>query len=231
MQAKDSCIYFAEVSALEDDALYSAALAQIPAQRRGKIDRLRFREDRCLSLGAGLLLQRALADAGLPCDPVIAAGEHGKPYLPEHSAFHFNLSHSGRVVACAVSSREIGCDVQLVERYNAQLATRFFSAEENALLKAQPTPAQEATAFFRLWTLKESYLKARGCGLSMPLNSFTVLLAPAAPLRDENGVLWALYELPFFEGCCCACCIRADKESAPPTVRHIDFSSDFCGSR
>lgn len=227
MQAERFCIYIADVTPLEDDSLYAAGLSAVSAQRREKIGRLRFAEDRRRSLGAGLLLQKALSDAKLPRDVLIAEGAHGKPYLPDVPAFHFSLSHSGSTVACAVGSRELGCDVQCVGKYDPRLAERFFSPHENAFLKAQPTPEQEAAAFFRLWTLKESYLKATGLGLTLPLSSFSVAAesGTAAHLTDADGVLWGLYELPQ-EDCCCACCICGDDGTQPPSVRKILFSAD-----
>lgn len=227
MQAKRFCIYIADVTPLEDDSLYAAGLSAVSAQRREKISRLRFAEDRRRSLGAGLLLQKALSDAKLPRDVQIAEGAHGKPYLPDAPAFHFSLSHSGNTVACAVGSRELGCDVQCIGDYKPRLAERFFSPGETAFLKAQPTPAQEAAAFFRLWTLKESYLKATGLGLSLPLNSFSIAFDgdSVTSLTDAGGVRWGLYELPL-ENCCCACCIRGDDGTHPPSVRNICFSAD-----
>jgi 4'-phosphopantetheinyl transferase len=114
-----------------------------------------------------------------PVDPAawsFAAGEHGKPRIaapPVEPALWFNLSGTRGLVACAVSpaTPTIGVDVEVVEPMADMLdvAAQFFSGAEVEALRA--LPAQDrAERFFMLWTLKESYVKARGLGIAaMPL--------------------------------------------------------------
>lgn len=112
----------------------------------------------------------------------------GKPEVvgPVNPPLRFNLAHSGRLIVCAVSewgqdrvqsSAEgtIGVDVELVRDRPSMrsLARRFFAHDEVTWLEAQP-PDQQRDAFYRIWTLKEAYLKAIGTGLSRPLKSFSV---------------------------------------------------------
>jgi 4'-phosphopantetheinyl transferase len=88
----------------------------------------------------------------------------------------FNLAHSGRMIVCAVTDAgQIGVDVEQIRarRRMRELARRFFAPDELAWLDGQPA-ARRPEAFFRLWTLKEAYLKARGTGLSMSLSGFAV---------------------------------------------------------
>jgi 4'-phosphopantetheinyl transferase len=108
-------------------------------------------------------------------------GEHGKPYLTGEGP-RFNLSHSGPVALFAFSSSaEVGVDVELVERsVTLDIAERFFSPSEVQSLRAVPGPLQPH-AFLACWTRKEAFIKARGDGLTLPLNSFDVTLAPGAP--------------------------------------------------
>jgi 4'-phosphopantetheinyl transferase len=120
--------------------------------------------------------------------------DHGKPSLERrHLAewLSFNLSHSRDLVLCAVArGRELGVDVEYAwpDRYYARIAEQFFSPLELAQLHQMP-PSRHAEAFFRCWTLKEAYLKARGEGLSLPLDSFDVAFAPGEcpGLRRVSG--------------------------------------------
>lgn len=96
--------------------------------------------------------------------------EHGKPYLEKEDIF-FNISHSGDYVAVAISSENIGVDIEKLRRNKMQVARRFFSEEEIHALQTTTTPDED---FTRLWSLKEAYLKYAGSGLTEALNSFTV---------------------------------------------------------
>ena len=110
--------------------------------------------------------------------------EKKKPFLKDRNSIHFNISHSGDWVVCAVAEKEVGIDVEKIHKINLNIARRFFAPEEVKHLFELPEKAQ-FDYFFDLWTLKESYLKALGTGLTKPLSSFTV--------SQENGNLM-LYE-------------------------------------
>jgi 4'-phosphopantetheinyl transferase len=113
---------------------------------------------------------------------------HGKPVL-NGGDLHFNLSHSHHLALFAISRDvSVGCDIELHdERLLAEKQPeRFFSPTEIAELHALPPPERLA-AFFAGWTRKEAYIKARGVGLSLPLNSFDVSLAPDARPALHRG--------------------------------------------
>ena len=108
-----------------------------------------------------------------PGEAVISYGKNGKPFLESHPDIHFNISHSGEYVVCAVADHEVGIDVERVRAYNHRVAERFFSKAELADLEALEGE-NRLNYFFVLWTIKESYLKALGRGLTKSLSSFTV---------------------------------------------------------
>lgn len=101
----------------------------------------------------------------------------GKPYIPD-SFVHFNVSHSGEWVVLAVADVEVGIDIEVLREVNYRVATRFFSTEENDLLE-QVIGNEKLELFFDFWTLKESYLKLLGTGLTKSLSSFSIV-------RDNN---------------------------------------------
>ena len=112
----------------------------------------------------------------------------GKPFLHGESDLRFNVSHTdGLALIGVVRDRNIGVDVERVKADTEaeKLAERFFSKRENNALKLLHGN-QLQDAFFRCWTRKEAYIKARGEGLSMPLHQFDVSIA-----RDERSALLA----------------------------------------
>ena len=132
---------------------------------------------------------------------------HGKPALAGESGgdvIRFNVSHSHGIALYAVTrGREVGIDLEHIrsDLVVEEIAERFFSRREVAMLRALPTEAQRQ-AFFRCWTRKEAYIKARGEGLSLPLDQFDVSLAPGEPAAllgtrpdPSEASRWSLQEL------------------------------------
>lgn len=105
----------------------------------------------------------------------------GKPGLVGGPSF--NLSHSGGIACLAVhATQPLGVDIEAFRQVDDGVARRFFSATEYDALCALP-PDRWSSGFFRCWTRKEAFVKACGPGLSMPLDSFDVTLAPDQPAR------------------------------------------------
>lgn len=149
----------------------------------------------------GLYLHRA------PQTLSFCYGSHGKPALesgPGVDDLRFNISHTRGVALYVIArGREVGIDVESIrsEADADRIADRFFSRAEIAALRALPREWREL-AFFLCWTRKEAYIKARGEGLSLPLDQFDVSLDPGEPAAltstrpdpDEPG-RWSLHDL------------------------------------
>lgn len=126
-----------------------------------------------------LLLGRSIERA--PATLRFDIGSHGKPALRD-SDLRFNISHSHHLALFAVSRMlTVGCDIEFHDRrfLAEEIPEHFFSPAEVAELRALPA-ADQGAAFFAGWTRKEAYIKARGVGLSLPLDSFDVSLAASA---------------------------------------------------
>lgn len=129
-----------------------------------------------------------------------AYGPYGKPMLGEEhraSSLRFNASHSGDwAVYAFVQDHEVGIDVEQIKKdfETDGIAERFFSEREVHTLNALPD-AEKPAAFFRCWTRKEAYIKALGSGLSHPLDSFDVTLAPGEPAALARVEGYALFDL------------------------------------
>lgn len=131
------------------------------------------------------LLSRYLNDA--PATLAFRYGPHGKPALRSATKardLRFSVAHCrDRALFAVTLGREVGVDVECVhtDRPTDEIAERFFSPHETAAMRALPA-ADRQCAFFRLWTRKEAFLKARGDGLSTSLRDFAVSAGPDARL-------------------------------------------------
>lgn len=201
---------------LADGDLYRRAMAAA-ARHREALDRIRVTRERCLSLGGRLLLERALRDVGAG-QPTLAFAEQGKPYLKDRPDLHFNISHSGDYAVCALSDAPVGCDVEAIRPVRGSVAARCFSPEENAALAAADGNAARETLFFRFWTLKESCLKAVGCGITVPLASVAFDLSGGEPvlLSADGQRRFFFREYGDLPGCRAALCRTRERPEAPP---------------
>ena len=193
-----------------DDRLVDRLEPLLSEDERMKAERFRFDKDRNRYIVARGLLRTILASylhIGPP-ELRFSYADKGKPNL-EHSddnnSLKFNLAHSHEMAIYAISrGRELGVDLEFVrgDLADESVAERFFSPTEVAALRAL-SPDVRRRAFFNCWTRKEAYIKARGEGLSMPLNQFDVSFAPDAPAvllknhADPNEVSrWSMQAVP-----------------------------------
>ncbi len=137
---------------------------------------------RFLAARAGL---RLLLGRHLDRDPrslSFAANAFGKPRVADAGSLHFNLSHSGERAVLAISDGEVGIDLEAVRPIeHLDLARRYFHPQEVAAIMGTGDETGQRHAFFLVWTLKEAVVKAVGDGLSIPLSSFEVSIAPVRP--------------------------------------------------
>ena len=176
--------------------------------------RFHFARDRQNFTATRALLRIILARY-VGCDPakiIFLYTERGRPLIsPQHgdTGLQFTVSHSGaRALLGFAKSRQLGVDIEQI-RSNLDcdaIAHKYFSAAEQKVLCAMSS-AELFTAFFRCWTRKEAYIKARGLGLSFPLRDFDVSMLPGEknallgtrPNSAEAG-LWSLCDLDVGEG-------------------------------
>jgi 4'-phosphopantetheinyl transferase len=182
------CFFYGE---LDDPELLAAHDALMTPAERERHGRFVFEKDRRLFLATRALVRTVLAAyAPVPPDAWrFAEGEHGKPFIASPQVaprLHFNLTNTPGLVACAVSvaHEEIGVDAELLERHGetVSIADSFFSHLEVRALRGLPE-AEQRRRFFSYWTLKESYIKARGHGLALPLDQFSFHLDEGDDIR------------------------------------------------
>jgi 4'-phosphopantetheinyl transferase len=121
-----------------------------------------------------------------PRDVEFTFGRAGKPALRGDSRLRFNMSHSGSLAAYAFTlDCEIGIDIEevCIMPDLEPIAQRYFCGAEAGQLLSIPDEKLRREAFFRCWTRKESYIKAIGAGLSVPLDGFQVTFSPDSAAR------------------------------------------------
>ncbi len=203
-----------------DAALFSKLLPTVSDARQAKVAAFKKPAAQRLSLGAGLLLRFALCEEGLSAgEPCLT--EYGKPFFSELPDVHFNLSHSGDLVLCALSPSPVGCDIEKPCHYDPALARRFFHPDEITRLFSLPED-ERPEAFYRLWTCKESFMKAVGLGFNLPLSDFAVRPGePPTLTQDVDARPWRLrsFRAGEYFG---ALCGLSDVYDAP--LIHLDLS-------
>lgn len=178
---------------------------------------------------------RELLGKYLDADParlVFETGVAGKPVLAgrgrEPAVLSFNLAHSGDLVLCAVATgRQVGVDVERIKDNLdvLEFARSQFAGEEIAELEAWPE-AERREAFFRVWTRKEAFLKARGDGLGFGLRKFAVTAGPEPRLLRVDGepgagARWGLADLAVADGYSAA--LVVERPPAAVTLRRWRF--------
>lgn len=197
--------------------------------------RFYFADDRLCYLVTRALVRTVLSRyAPLPpADWRFADNGHGRPHIapeivarcPEAADLRFNVSHTSGLIALGVTrGRELGVDVEHVgdRKGPLEVVDRYFAPAEVEALQQQPESVRH-DRFFEYWTFKESYIKARGLGLALPLERFSfhyphetgVRLAIEPELEDAPE-RWALWQYRPAGNYLLAVC--AERGERPPTT-------------
>jgi 4'-phosphopantetheinyl transferase len=197
----------------------------------GRLEHIKHKQSKLEYQAAHILCRVMLSNFSdvAPADWLFEIGEHGKPEINEklnHENLRFNISHTNGMVACALTTKyDIGVDLEWPSRNNCmnKIAKKKFTESEFNYLKAKP-PTEQRKVFSSLWTLKESYLKAVGKGLLIPLNSFsfdlnTLEISFLDNKRFHNSGCWKFALLKPSDDHLCALCVAHPKNS-PQKIKH-----------
>lgn len=157
-------LYLVRIPKPIEEPTFRFLLQFSPPEKQERILRQRVKQNAdAMVVGAALARHMIFQVFHIPLSKQrIAYGPYGKPYLPDYPNAHFNISHSGQYVACAVSDRPVGVDVQEITPYRPDVAKLVCTPEEILQIETSPDPAAEFTT---LWTKKEAYGKMMGCGI------------------------------------------------------------------
>ncbi len=208
--------YYMDVRQLDEEKRFEEQLHRLSAFRQMKTAVLRHERDKRRSVGAGTVLDAALRDYGLrEREMEYHMGENGKPYLKYHKELYFSLSHSGDYAICSIGGREMGNDIEMVRSGKQRVADRFFTEEERLWIDAAGSGEEADERIFRIWTVKESFMKATGKGMSLPLDDFSVQMeAEHGRIRIRQTVeakYFHVKEYRNIDGYCVSVCCKESR--------------------
>lgn len=195
LKDKEAILLYGNIEKLNN---YSFNLSN---DRKRKIDAFKFIDDKKRCALAELLLRQGLDVLGLDSNNIqYRYNKNGKPYLDGNDLF-FNISHSKDYVVCIISNEEVGIDIQKIGDINLEIANRCFLKKESDRIKKLDNHIDKLEQFYRLWTLKEAYIKALGVGMECKLDSFDVF---------DTNIGYKFKELSNFNGYKCAICAKSN---------------------
>lgn len=168
-------LYAVNITKIFNNILQEMLLSYIDNEKRNKLSKYKHKEDMIRALSADVLIRSIachkfnISNAELFYEYNI----YGKPRLNLDNNFCFNVSHSGNWVVAAVDDLQIGIDIEEVNSVEYEdISQEFFTKDEYTWLLSKNNEERNE-AFYKLWTVKESYVKMIGKGLAIPLNSFS----------------------------------------------------------
>jgi len=194
-------VFATAIRDFSDRSFGADLLPHLIPQKRERIERLVHAEDVIRALmGERLIRDIARRELGIEAAAIrFDTNVYGKPFLAGYPDIHFNLSHSGRWVVCAVGANPVGIDVEQKGNADQEMAAGFFSEEERQDLAAC-SAADLRTHFYHLWTLKESFMKCTGKGFFADLDSFTIKIRDdGIYLKDRSGAIDLRYRFRIFD--------------------------------
>lgn len=200
-------------------------LAKVSKERRQNFTRFVKKEDAYRSLLGEVLIRSTFSvDIGSNHDELrFSYNQYGKPSLYNNPKISFNISHSGNWVAMlwGNNSHCLGIDVEKIVPIDLQFATSLFTPQENRIL-ASKSGDDKLDYFYQLWTLKESYTKALGKGLSFPLDSFSMVHSDKKEWfsPEANGFLFKSFRIDQ-EHILSVC---SDTDTLPNFIQHVSLS-------
>lgn len=219
----------------------------LDATEHQRAQSFKFDKDRDLYVAAHLFLRQVLSRyAPVPKkDWQFVSNAYGKPAIanPGYGWLQFNLSHTQGRVACAVArNRAVGVDVEQHKCLSdlPSLCRHSFSPPEAEHVLSTHVPDQQQQRFFSYWTLKEAYIKARGIGLSLPLQQFSFVQEVNrnwqlhyAPNFPDDGENWQFSTSRLGKSHYLAYCVQAGSDSNQALsvqVMDSDSSGNLCWS-
>ena len=198
--------FIANIQNLPDPKENPQILENIWQERKEKILSYQFENGRKESLGSALMLQKVLSQNNLNPQNI----KYGKNGKPEISGLHFNISHAENFVICSVSENPVGCDIEKIRSIKSGFEKRFFTQNEVCYLD-KFSGEENLKQFFRLWTMKESYMKFTGEGMKLALNRFEFIIEDSVKVF-RDGILTSCFikEYEFLDYCISVCSEKND---------------------
>ncbi len=168
-------------------------------------------------LGRQLLKQGLEQEYGRSWE--VCVEEKGKPFLKSDADIYFNISHTRGLVICGISDHEIGVDVERIRAFKEPVVRKACSEAEQEYVFAASDDREKATRFCKLWTLKESYIKAIGKGLAFPMDEITFEISEDKIRSNIPG--WRYEQFPYGDEYIVAVCREHTEKRKSMTYEEI----------
>lgn len=155
----------------------------ISREKMIRVKKFQNNEDKIRGIYSELIIRKMIMDKFKINNDEISFGfnKYGKPHLEKHENIYFNVSHSGQYVVCCLDNKAVGIDVEKIIPIELEgMKESFLSDLEEKYIYKQNKLEESINRFYEIWTLRESFVKCVGKGLSIPLNKFYIYI-------DKNG--------------------------------------------
>lgn len=170
-----------------------------------------------------LLIEKAFSHIGKPfSENDIVKSANGKPYLRDNS-LHFSISHCDGLAVCAIAKTPVGVDCESIRHTSKAVMKRCFSDDEKLYVL---NFSDCDTAFSRLWTLKESYVKMTGDGIASDLKTKSFDIESGRTLFESGAVFYHYGGQINNEDYFVSVCIKTDEKKLAETIQVTDFDID-----
>ena len=206
-------LYAADINQIAPRAHHLIGL--LDEERQSRVRAFGDSRSALLTLAAGLLLYDIFGERARTAH--FERGKRGKPHLADLAPF--NISHAGDFAVLALSRQNVGVDLERIRPLDWQrISSRFFHPEERAFLAQSTEPERD---FFRIWTLKESYLKAEGTGFSVSPASFAVLPVGAQSAHLLGETAYCFTRIAAFPNYCLSVCSLEEEVSSEVVIKQF----------
>ena len=167
-------IFIVHIDENLDDVMFKSLLESLPAEEQSIVTKKIRMQDKQSALLTRVFLRKLLVQKyNLNRSKInFQKNKYGKPFLHEKEELHFNISHSGKYITFVFSDKPVGIDIESERELEPETLANFLHPLEKKHLFRKSGDKYE---MFRIWTLKESYIKAVGMGMYKELTSFSVL--------------------------------------------------------
>lgn len=189
-------IYIFNIKDIDDGYDIKNLLPYVNEEKQKRILRFKFMEDKKRSL-IGDIITRINICKRLSCnneDIKYKFNEYGKPSFKD---LYFNISHSGDYVAVAIGDKEVGIDIEKIDKIEFDsIAKRYFHSSEYSWINDH-NEREKKLCFYKLWTLKESYVKYVGKGMKIKFNSFYFSIDDKnnITINEDLGIVFKNYNV------------------------------------
>lgn len=174
-------IYCVNIKDFKDEDKLTYLLKYISKEKSKKLMRYKRIDDRKRGLISELLVRYLICVKLKNKQVTLDKNKYGKPFVKNCKGIEYNTSHSGQFVVCAIGNHPVGVDIEQILNIDLSISEKIFETTEYEAFQ-QINDVEKLEYFYLMWTLKESFIKAKGLGLYMELDSFNISIA------NENNI-------------------------------------------